>query len=77
MINEELLKSAKLTGIWEGRLRQIERGSYSASEFIAQLKSLISEITLNVLRDTSNRVIETEIKTDSEKEGKGKSKNKN
>ena len=31
MVKEELLKSAKLTGIWEGRLRDIERGSYSAA----------------------------------------------
>ncbi|MDE6696324.1 MAG: DNA topoisomerase 3, partial [Muribaculaceae bacterium] len=30
LIKEELLKSAKLTGIWEGRLRAIERGDYSA-----------------------------------------------
>ena len=60
MINEELLKSAKLTGIWENRLRQIERGDYSASEFIAQLKQMISEITINVLRDNSNRRIEVE-----------------
>ena len=57
LINEELLKSAKLTGIWEGRLRAIERGEYSAPEFIAQLKEMINEITLAVLRDPSNRRI--------------------
>ncbi|MDE5847276.1 MAG: DNA topoisomerase 3 [Muribaculaceae bacterium] len=57
LIKEELLKSAKLTGIWEGRLRAIERGDYSASEFIAQQKGMISEITLSVLRDPSNRRI--------------------
>lgn len=57
LIREELLKSAKLTGIWEGRLRAIERGDYSASEFISQLKGMISEITLAVLRDSSNRRI--------------------
>ncbi len=57
IIQEELLKSAKLTGIWEGRLRQIERGTYSAKEFIDQLKSMIHEIVLSVLRDNSNRRI--------------------
>lgn len=57
LIKEELLKSAKLTGIWEGRLRAIERGEYSAPEFIAQLKGMINEITLAVLRDSSNRRI--------------------
>ncbi|MDE6342770.1 MAG: DNA topoisomerase III, partial [Muribaculaceae bacterium] len=57
LIKEELLKSAKLTGIWEGRLRAIERGDYSAADFIAQLKAMISEITLAVLRDPTNRRI--------------------
>lgn len=57
LIKEELLKSAKLTGIWEGRLRAIERGDYNASEFIAQQKRMINEITLSVLRDPSNRRI--------------------
>lgn len=61
IIEEELLKSAKLTGIWEGRLRQIERGSYSAAEFIDQIKGMIKEITLAVMRDNSNRRIKAEI----------------
>lgn len=57
LIDEELLKSAKLTGIWERRLRDIEHEKYSAEEFIAQLKQLINDITLNVLRDNSTRKI--------------------
>lgn len=57
IIKEELLKSAKLTGIWEGRLRQIERGEYSATDFISQLKQMISDITVSVLSDNSNRRI--------------------
>lgn len=57
IINEELLKSAKLTGIWEGRLRAIERGEYSASEFIDSLKQMIQTITLSVLADNSGRRI--------------------
>lgn len=56
-INEELLKSAKLTGLWENKLRRIERGEYSASEFIDELKALINEIVLNVLRDNSGSKI--------------------
>lgn len=60
LIKEDLLKSAKLTGIWEGRLRQIERREYDAREFISQIKELISEITLSVLRDNSNRRIVAE-----------------
>lgn len=63
IIKEELLKSAKLTGIWESRLRQIERGSYEPEEFINQLKLMITEITSSVIRDPSRRIIETNQKT--------------
>ncbi len=58
-IRDELLKSAKLTGIWENKLRRIERGDYSAAEFIAELKTQIGEIVINVLNDNSARRIET------------------
>ena len=61
LIHEELLKSPKLTGIWEGRLRQIERGSYSPEEFIAQLKEHVTQITRTVITDTSDRRISTEL----------------
>lgn len=64
LIKEELLKSAKLTGIWEGRLRRIERQEYDAREFIDQIKMMISEITLSVLRDSSNRRIVAEQLTE-------------
>lgn len=56
-INQELLKSAKLTGIWENKLRMIERGRYSATEFIDELKQQISEIVINVLSDNSSGTI--------------------
>jgi len=58
-INEELLKSAKLTGLWENKLRRIERGRYSPAEFIAELKTLIRQIVINVLSDNSGRRIIT------------------
>ena len=59
-INEELLKSAKLTGLWENKLRRIERGTYSAAEFIAELKELVGQIVLNVLADNSRSKIVVE-----------------
>ena len=59
IIHEELLKSAKLTGIWEGKLREIERGEYSAQKFLEQLKAMIHKITLSVIQDSSKRTIET------------------
>jgi len=57
-INEELLKSAKLTGLWENKLRRIERGDFSAADFISELKTLIGDIVINVLSDNSSRRIE-------------------
>ncbi len=58
-INEELLKSAKLTGIWENRLRRIEHGDYSPAEFINDLKQQIGRIVTDVISDTSARRIDT------------------
>ena len=59
-IHEPLLKSAKLTGLWESKLRQIERGQYSAAQFIDELKQMVGEIVLNVLRDNSGGSIVVE-----------------
>ena len=56
-IKEPLLKSAKLTGLWERKLRQIERGEYSAAQFLDELKQMVTEIVLNVLRDNSGPAI--------------------
>lgn len=53
-IKEPLLKSAKLTGLWERKLRQIERGEYSAKQFLDELKLMVGEIVLNVLRDNGS-----------------------
>ncbi len=52
-IKEDLLKSAKLTGLWENKLRKIERGEFSAQQFIDDLKAMVNEVVLNVLRDNS------------------------
>ena len=59
-IHEPLLKSASLTGLWEKKLREIERGEYSATQFIDDLKKMIAEIVLNVLRDNNNGSIAVE-----------------
>ncbi len=43
-IQNELLKSAELTGIWEKKLRQIEKGEYDARGFIDELKQMVQEV---------------------------------
>ena len=55
LIKEELLKSAQLTGIWEKKLRQIERKEYQAGQFLQELKDMVTEIVTTVRRDTTNR----------------------
>ena len=45
-----LLKSAELTGLWEKKLREIERGEYTAQDFLTELK----EMTSGVVRDVKN-----------------------
>lgn len=48
-IQEDLLKSAELTGIWERKLRQIERGDYSAQAFIDELKTMVGDVVFHVM----------------------------
>ncbi len=58
LIQEELLKSAELTGIWENKLRQIEHRTYSAQQFMAELKQMVAELVHTVLCDNTNRRVE-------------------
>lgn len=75
-IQEELLKSAELTGLWEKKLRQIERGTYEARTFLEELKLMVHQVVINVLSDQAGRTITIEQaapeKPQAEKEPKGK-----
>jgi len=48
-IQNELLKSPELTGQWEYKLRQIEKGSYSPLEFKQELYTMIRKLTDEVI----------------------------
>ncbi|KAA6324223.1 DNA topoisomerase 3, partial [termite gut metagenome] len=52
-IQEELLKSAELTGVWEKKLRGIEKKTYDARQFLDELKQMVSGIVKNVLADNT------------------------
>lgn len=54
-IREELLKSCELTGIWEKKLRDIERKQYNPSLFVEELKEQIKQIVHDVLSDNTPR----------------------
>lgn len=60
IIHEELLKSAELTGIWEKKLREIEKKTYNAAQFLEELKQMVSEVVMSVLSDNTNRHITIE-----------------
>jgi DNA topoisomerase-3 len=50
-IQNELLKSPKLTGQWEKKLRDIEQGTYDAKVFLKEMETLVS----TVVKDVKNR----------------------
>ena len=74
LIHEELLKSAELTGIWEKKLREIERRTYDAAQFLQELKQMVSEVVMNVLSDNSNRRISIQAPAPSVKSSASKAK---
>jgi len=57
-INNDLLKSAELTGIWEKKLREIEKGQYDVVAFMDELKQMVSDIVFHVKHDRSAKKIE-------------------
>lgn len=72
-IQEELLKSAELTGIWENKLRQIERSQYDTRIFIDELKQMLIQVVTNVRNDWSQKSIEIEEVKEPEKKPEKKS----
>lgn len=72
-IQEELLKSAELTGIWENKLRQIERNQYDTRVFIDELKQMLIQVVTNVRNDWSQKSIEIEEVKEPEKKPAKKS----
>ncbi len=76
IIREELLKSAELTGIWEKKLREIERCNYDVRTFIDELKQMVNEIVHQVLSDNTNRRITIEAPMDAAKEIEAKAAQK-
>ncbi|MES2513172.1 MAG: DNA topoisomerase 3 [Bacteroidota bacterium] len=64
-INNELLKSVELTGIWERKLRQIEKGEYDPHLFLTEMKEMVSELTKEVKYERGNLIT---IEGDTKKE---------
>jgi DNA topoisomerase III len=62
-IQNELLKSPKLTGQWEKKLRDIEQGDYDAKVFLKEMEALVSTLVKDVKnRQSVNRFSEADAK---------------
>jgi len=75
-IQQELIKSAELTGQWEKKLRLIERNNYESSTFLTELKTMVSEIVQTVKNDTGKRITIEEKVEEKKKETKTKTATK-
>ena len=73
-IKEELLKSCELTGIWEKKLRDIEKRQSDAAQVVDESKKQITDIVNGVLAETE--VKHVDVGSD-EKETKKKRTTKN
>lgn len=80
-IHNELLKSVELTGMWEKKLRQIERGEYEVKTFLDEMKQMVTDLVIEVKKESHKTIVieeepkeknqekelKTKEKTDSEK----------
>ncbi len=57
-IKDELLKSVELTGLWEKKLREIEKGEYDVAAFMEELKQMVVDVVHLVKNDYSISAIE-------------------
>ncbi len=51
-IQNELLKSAELTGQWEKQLKEIEDGEFSAGQFIVNMKKMVHSLVYEVRKES-------------------------
>ena len=72
-IQNDLLKSAELTGQWEKKLRMIEEGTYNVSDFMEELKVMVNEL-VHVVKCSPRKAITVEVAEEAEKESTPKEK---
>jgi DNA topoisomerase-3 len=68
VINNELLKSAEMTGKWEFKLRQIEKGDYQAESFLKEMKDMVSDLVMQVKGESNQRITIAATAPESKKE---------
>lgn len=55
-IQNDLLKSVELTGLWEKKLRQIEKGLYDPAVFMDEMKKMVTDIVIDVKRQNTKTI---------------------
>ncbi|MEO9964965.1 MAG: DNA topoisomerase 3 [Reichenbachiella sp.] len=73
-IQNELLKSAELTGQWEKQLKEIEQGEFSAKNFIINMKKMVDELVYEVRMETGKPRLETAVTSKTRKQPAKKKK---
>ncbi|WP_439489691.1 DNA topoisomerase 3 [Algoriphagus sp.] len=54
IIKNDLLTSAELTGQWEKQLKEIEKGKFHAGSFVKNMKNMVEQLVLEVIREQSH-----------------------
>lgn len=60
LIHDPLIKSVELTGQWEKKLRDIEKNKVKATDFITDLKAMVTQVVQNVKNDTTTKRLAVE-----------------
>jgi len=64
-IQNKLLKSAEMTGLWEKQLKEIEKGNYNAGSFINNMKQMVDQLVYEVRSEQTRANISSTTTSDS------------
>ena len=67
IISSKMLKSPELTGQWEKKLRDIEKGTFTLESFMSELETQLVDIIKEVTGDNTGRRVSTSVKSTSAK----------
>lgn len=70
LIQNDLLKSPELTGLWEKQLKNIEKGTYSSVQFIHGMKKMVDQLVCDVRLEKKKLLSTQSNKIDTPKKNK-------
>jgi DNA topoisomerase-3 len=75
-IENDLLKSAELTGIWEKKMRDIERGNYDIQQLMQEMRQMVTDVVLQVKQGQRKQITILEEPKEKEKKGRNEKSDK-